>query len=81
MGNYQRLLHICSAHSVPMTQDERGWVCCGLCMREQRDHHKATLESICEALRAPEWNPTTLDIIAEILRAAGHDFTTPEEGN
>lgn len=81
MNNYQRLLHICSAHNVPMTHDSRGWVCCGLCMREARDRHEATIEAICGALRAPEWSPTTLDIIAEILRTAGYDFTTPEEGN
>jgi len=64
-----------------MTHDSRGWVCCGLCMREQRDNFMATIESICAALREPEWSLTTLTIINEILLAKGHDCTTPEEGN
>lgn len=81
MNNYQRLLHLCSAHSVPMTHDERGWVCCGLCMREQRDSLRATLNNIASIMREPDWSPTTLDAIAEVFRAAGIDITTPEEGN
>jgi hypothetical protein len=81
MGNYQQLLHICAAHGVHMTIDERGWVCCGLCMKSQRDQHKRTIDLIVNAMSVPEWSPTTLDEIAEVLRVAGHDINNPEEGN
>lgn len=36
------------------------------------------MNEIAEILRVPEWSPETLDYIAEVVRATGRDFATPE---
>jgi hypothetical protein len=36
------------------------------------------MNEIAEILRVPEWSPECLDYIAEVVRATGRDFSTPE---